>query len=153
MTRLHSEKGAALVEMAIVTPVLLLIFAGIAEFGFLFRTFEVTTNAAREGARLAALPGNEENAYDIVTDRVRDYLLDAGLTAFAPDQGGFTVAAAPESIALGALSANGARVTVTYTYRCRLLGPAAVLMNGSFTNEITFQSIAVMRTEIAAVGP
>lgn len=147
MKRLHAENGAALVEMAIVTPVLLLVLAGIAEFGLMFRAYEVTTNAAREGVRLAALPGNEENDYAIVRTRVEAYLSDAALP------GARTIAVTPESVALGALSANGARVTVTYTYQCQFLGPAVALMNGTFTNTITFQSGAVMRTEIAAVGP
>ncbi len=147
MKRLPSQNGAALVELAIVMPMLLLILSGIAEFGLMLRVFEITTNAAREGARLAALPGNEENDYALVRARVESYLADAALP------GARTIAVVPEPVALGALSANGARVTVTYTHDCQFLGPIAALMNGSFTDEITLQSFAVMRTEIAAVGP
>ncbi len=49
--------GAELIEMALVLPILLLLVAGIMDFGFLFLRFEVVTNAAREGARVAVLPG------------------------------------------------------------------------------------------------
>ena len=54
--RLRDQSGAELIEMAIVTPILLMILAGIFDFGFLFRGWEVVTNAAREGARVGVLP-------------------------------------------------------------------------------------------------
>ena len=57
LTRGRSEDGAQLVEFALVLPLLLLVVLGIAEFGFMFQRYEVVTNAAREGARLAVLPG------------------------------------------------------------------------------------------------
>ena len=53
----RSEEGAQLVEFALVLPLLLLVVLGIAEFGFMFQRYEVVTNAAREGARMAVLPG------------------------------------------------------------------------------------------------
>lgn len=147
MKRQHSEKGAALVELAIVIPVLLLILTAIAEYGLLFRTFEITTNAVREGARLGALPGNEQNNYEVVRARVESYLADAQLP------GNRTIAVAPEAIAIGGLAANGVSVTVTYTYDTVFLGLAASLMNGSFTDSVTYQSTALMRVQVAAVGP
>jgi Flp pilus assembly protein TadG len=49
--KLHSESGAALVEFAIVLPLLLLFLFGIIEFGFLLFNKAMLTNAAREGAR------------------------------------------------------------------------------------------------------
>ena len=51
------ERGAELVEFAFVFPTLLLVMLGIIDFGFLFQRYEVVTNAAREGARVAILPG------------------------------------------------------------------------------------------------
>ena len=57
LTRGNAEDGAQLVEFALVLPLLLLIMLGIAEFGFVFQRYEVLTNAAREGARVAVLPG------------------------------------------------------------------------------------------------
>ena len=56
-SRWRSEDGAQLVEFALVLPMLLLVVLGIAEFGFIFQRYEVVTNAAREGARIASLPG------------------------------------------------------------------------------------------------
>jgi Flp pilus assembly protein TadG len=147
MKRPRSEKGAALIELAIVMPALMIIFGGIAESGLLFRAFEVTTNAAREGARLAALPGNELDNYAIPKARVSAYLLDAGLT------GPSTVVVTPETVPLGTLTANGARVTVTYTYNCLFLGPVLGLINGTFASTITLESSTLMRIQVAGVSP
>ena len=55
--RLRSERGAELVEFALILPLLLFIILGLVDFGFMFQRFEVVTNAAREGARIAVLPG------------------------------------------------------------------------------------------------
>jgi Flp pilus assembly protein TadG len=143
----RSEIGAALVELAIVMPALLIVFGGIAESGLVFRAFDVTTNAAREGARLAALPGNEQNGYATVVARVNAYLVEAGLT------GTSTVNVGPETMPQGALTANGARVNVSYTYQCLFLGPVLGLINGTFANTITLQSSALMRVQVAAVSP
>ncbi len=48
---------------------LLLIVAGIADFGFLFQRYEVVTNAAREGARLAVLPDDGYTDADVKQPR------------------------------------------------------------------------------------
>jgi len=55
--RLRVARGAELIEFALVLPVMLLILAGILDMGFLFNNYAVVTNAAREGARMAAVPG------------------------------------------------------------------------------------------------
>ncbi len=46
-----SEKGTAIVEMALVLPLLLILVFGIVEFGVMFYDRQVITNASREGAR------------------------------------------------------------------------------------------------------
>ena len=47
--------ASKLIEFALVFPLLLMVILGIVDFGFLFQRYEVLTNAAREGARVAAL--------------------------------------------------------------------------------------------------
>jgi Flp pilus assembly protein TadG len=55
-TRRESDvDGAAAVEFAVILPLLLLIVAGIIEFGFMFNAQIGVTHAAREGARVAAI--------------------------------------------------------------------------------------------------
>ena len=48
MQRWRRQRGAALVESAMVIPILLLISAGVFEFGRAYQTWQVLTNAARE---------------------------------------------------------------------------------------------------------
>ena len=72
--RLGGERGTALLETAITLPLLLLASVAIFEFGRAFQTWEVLTNAAREGARVAVLPSSTHAAAEA---RARAYL-DAG---------------------------------------------------------------------------
>jgi len=48
---IKNEKGAALVEFAIVLPLLLMLVFGMIEFSIMFYDKAVITNASREGAR------------------------------------------------------------------------------------------------------
>lgn len=50
-----NEKGASLLELAIVTPFLLVLVIGIVEFGWIFAGYISVTGAAREGARNASM--------------------------------------------------------------------------------------------------
>lgn len=49
------ERGSALVEMSLLAPALVLLLAGMLELGRVMEVWVVTANAAREGARQAAL--------------------------------------------------------------------------------------------------
>ena len=51
----NRDRGAAAVEFALVLPILLLLMCGIVDFGRALHAQVVLTQAAREGARLAAL--------------------------------------------------------------------------------------------------
>ena len=74
--RLLGERGAAIIETALTFPLMLLVAVGIFEFGRAYQTWEVLTNAAREGARVAILPNQASDAADA---RVRSYLQIGGL--------------------------------------------------------------------------
>lgn len=50
----HNEHGAALIEFALIVPILLALLIGIIEFGWIYNGYISITGAAREGARLAA---------------------------------------------------------------------------------------------------
>ncbi len=79
--RRWSARGAAVVEMAIVAPVLLTLVFGIIEFGWVFMAYQTITNAAREGARTAVLQGSLANGSDVEA-RVHDYVSPAGLPQY-----------------------------------------------------------------------
>ena len=54
------RRGTAVVEMAVVTPLLLLLIFGIMEFGWVFMMEQTITNATREAARVAILQGSTD---------------------------------------------------------------------------------------------
>ena len=56
----QSEKGNVLVEFALIMPVLLLILAGIVQFGFLLNAKIAVNSASYEAARSATLSDNPE---------------------------------------------------------------------------------------------
>ena len=58
---LKRQKGQALVEFALIFPVIVIILFGIIEFGRLWETMSVLTSAAREGARVAAVTAPDPN--------------------------------------------------------------------------------------------
>jgi Flp pilus assembly protein TadG len=74
-----SQKGAAVVEFALLSLLLLVFVFGIIEFGFLWLQSHYVANAAREGARVAAkIKGTDETAINAreaaAGDAVREYL-------------------------------------------------------------------------------
>jgi Flp pilus assembly protein TadG len=52
-TRLRNEDGQAIVEFALVLPLLMGLLLGIVQFGIIFNNYETITDAARVGARQA----------------------------------------------------------------------------------------------------
>jgi hypothetical protein len=110
----HEERGSALVEAAFVVPVILLLIAGIVEYGFLFRSASVTSTATRSGARLASAaypsagPANQSTVIDSVRQTVEkeltsrhgsdtpvDLWIYKADTAGLPPSGNFSTCSAP----------------------------------------------------------
>ena len=141
--RLRSERGAELIEFALVLPLLMFIILGLVDFGFLFQRFEVVTNAAREGARMAVLPGY---ATADVTARVKNYVSTGGLTTTATNPSVVvTNVAIPTG---GGPVMQGKKVVVTYVSSYLFLGPLAGWFGGSFTTT-NLTGTAIMRDELA----
>ena len=59
MRRRRKERGAALVEMAVVFPLMVLVIVGTIEIGMAFKDYLTVSAASREGARIAALAGTD----------------------------------------------------------------------------------------------
>jgi Flp pilus assembly protein TadG len=141
---LRSERGAELIEFALILPLLLFIILGLVDFGFLFQRYEVVNNAAREGARIAVLPGGYVQAD--VEARVRSYMTAGGV---ANTSGNTTVALSNVTVATGVGPAlQCRRVEVNYQSPYLFLGPIAGWFGGSFTTA-NLTAVAVMRFEVA----
>ncbi len=141
MKRLRSEKGAALLEAAITVPIILLICVGIFEFARAYQTWQVLTNAAREGARMAVITGSKDAD---VTTRVRNYMKAGALPHY--DTASVTVV---RGVALtGADTAS--EIKIDYPFQFMVLNPVVRLVTPSDTKTgtpVTLKSSALMRNE------
>ena len=139
----RAEEGAQLIEFVIVFPILMLILAGILDFGMMFRSFEVVTNASREGARVAILPGY--NLADVQL-RVNEYLTASGLNSTVVTE------LKPFTVKIGAKNMTAQGVRVSYTYQMLVLGGVSKIFGGSIGN-VPLQAISVMRSETQSAAP
>ena len=141
MKRLRNQKGAALLETAITLPLVLLVCVSVFEFGRAYQTWQVLTNAAREGARVAILP---ESTNGQVTDAVKAYMQGGQLPS--ADKANISV----ERTVPFATSNTASRVTISYPFQFTVLNPVIRLVKaGSTTGQgtTTMVSVALMRNE------
>lgn len=127
------RRGAAVVEFALVAPLLFLLVFGMIEYGRMVMVQQLLTNASREGARIGVLDGS--TTADVSTT-VSDYLANASVA-------GSTVTVAPNPPSSAGF---GEPVTVTVSVPFNQVSwlPAPLFLNGT-----TLQSSTVMRRESA----
>jgi hypothetical protein len=142
-TSIGGETGSVLIEFVVVLPLLLLLVLGIFDFGIAFQRYQVLTNAAREGARMAVLPGYST---DDVKARVRSYLTAGG----APGEPDTTVALQTVTPDNGAPFSVW-KVSVVLPYTFPLLGSMGGLIDSRLATT-TLKATSIMRSEIAAGG-
>jgi Flp pilus assembly protein TadG len=139
-TRLiKNERGAALLEAAVTIPLILMIAVGIFEFGRAYQTWQVVTNAAREGARVAVINGTTD---DQVREAVRTYM-----TAGRLDHASTAYIDVARNAPLGAWTASS--ITISYPFEFIMLNPIVRLVVPSSTTgaPITMSAVATMRNE------
>ena len=122
-----SIKGQALVEMAIILPVLISLIFGMTDFARVLNAYLATTEASREGARVAALSGNDAAVVLAVNNAAPN--LDPKKLKVKTD---------PETRTLGD------SVTVKVTYSIDIITP---LVNTMLTNPMPITSQTIMRVE------
>jgi Flp pilus assembly protein TadG len=117
-----------MVELALALPILILLVAGMMEFGQVIHQYLVVTEAAREGARSAAV-GNDDI---VITSIVRS-------AAATIDQGNLEVSINPGT------RVRGNSVTVSVSNPVQIITP---LISAFFpANPYIVQATAVMRVE------
>jgi Flp pilus assembly protein TadG len=128
----RGDSGEALLEIALVLPILLLLSLGMLDFGRAFHAKNIVDQAARESARVAAV-SNDDKA--LATQRATDIMTGSGLAANA--------------INVSDKDASG-MVTVQVTYRFTFVTPGlfAVFSNGlNDAGGINMTGKSVMRVE------
>lgn len=138
------QSGAELIEFALALPLLLLIALGIFDFGILFQRYEVVTNAAREGARIAVLPGYGDADVDA---RVKQYVQAGGLV---PAQAALVID--HPTLPVNASCVAVTTVTVTYPYSYSFVGGIATYLGATGFAGGAIRATAQMRNEVPAIG-
>jgi Flp pilus assembly protein TadG len=141
--RLAGHRGQALIETALTLPIVLVISISIFEFGRALQVWQMLTNAAREGARVAVLPGADQAA---VKQRVLDYMAAGGLQNRNANQ--ITVQSNAQIIMSGN-PVSASQITVAYPFNFMLLNPIMQLIvrGSSVGAPITMTASALMRNE------
>ena len=117
------ERGAELMELALVLPILALLAAGVVDFANGWRTRQILANAARDGARLGVntsyldLTDANPNSIQSICQQVANYLIQAGLnTAFMGFSGNTASAVSTGCSSFGTVAGSSGSVPIAYTY-------------------------------------
>ena len=123
--RFRSQKGQAMTEFAIVAPILLLILMGIMQLGVVYNNWVTLTDAARAGARKAAVcrSGCSPDATTAATNAVKNSAANLNQSNL-----GVTVTST---------WAQGADATVTATYPWAINVMGVVVASGTMTATTT----------------
>lgn len=122
--------GQAMVEMALVLPLLLFLLLAIIQLGFVVKAYVSVTNSAREGARAGAVGKNNEEITAAVLDK---------LPTMRPDM--ITINISPES---DEDRAEGVDIRVEVRYALDLILPLADLF---LKNPMPIESASIMRID------
>lgn len=147
--RLHGERGSAIIEMTVVTPLLLLLVLGIARFGIAFNNYLVLTDAVRWGARELATSRGTTNPCQSAGNVTRAAATSLNLATLSlstrPRTSGSTYSAtgsSPTCSSEGTQMSAGDMALVTGTYPCSL-----VIMGIDFRPSCTLTSQLTVRIE------
>jgi Flp pilus assembly protein TadG len=124
-----NDEGQAVVEFAVILPVLLLVLFGILQFGIVFNNYIQVTSAAREGARKAATSRAlgvtaAESAATTSARNAAASLNQSNLTVTFPNSPTF-------------LQGTDVTVKVTYPYSVSIMG--LVVSSGTLTGSTTMR--------------
>lgn len=124
----RTDQGQAIVETALVMPIVVLLLFGILDAGRVFHALIIVTNGAREGARVGATHRPET---DILTR------VDAAMGGMNPADYDVTI--------VNAQGTSGDPISVTVDGRVTLLTP--LIAKFFPTNPVTLSNTATMRLE------
>lgn len=137
------ERGSAMVETAITIPILLMMMVGIFEVGRAYETWQVLTNAAREGARMSVTPSSTE---EVTTALIRQYMADGQL---GNSSTATVVVDKTATINAGGTAVSASLVTVDYPFEFIMLQPVVRLVAPGATvgGPLTMRTTSIMRNE------
>ena len=138
----RGEGGQTLVEFALILPIFVILLFALGDFGRAFYSWMIVTNAAREGARAAAVQG------DVST--IDSQIYGSFCSVASPPSG---CGIGPAGIAISRTNVQGTRgsqasVTVTYAFAfITPIGSMMTLIGGTNFSAPTISSTTSMRLE------
>jgi Flp pilus assembly protein TadG len=138
-----------MVEFVLLLPLLLAIVFAIIEFAIAWRTYQIITNVAREGARLAVVTRGSAKATTVQT-RIDNLLTQSNLASTISPIASVTYSCDGAPGGLCASTGQSDGVQIDYDHTFVFLGPVLNLMClgcGNSYATITLTSLSVMRTE------
>jgi Flp pilus assembly protein TadG len=146
--RIHTrdQRGAVLIELVVVLPILLILFVGVVDFGLILREYQILQNGAREGARMSMMdqyriaggstPAKQDAIRDVIRQRVVDYLAAEQITIALAS---VTVNQNAKIDIGGGKFAGASEITVSYTRSLLIannwpFGPLALRGQAIFRN-------------------
>jgi Flp pilus assembly protein TadG len=136
--RRRATSGAAILELAILIPLLIMMAMGVIEFGRGMVVEAILTNAAREGARRAAISGASHNAALAAIDA---YLHNEGIDDEDGEQD-YTATIVPNADAVPKGDPITVTVSISYSDDDVMLGGISTWLGGD-----TLSAQVVMRKE------
>lgn len=131
--RRAGRRGNAVIEAALVLPVLLLLGFGMVEFGHLFYVKNNLQGAARDGVRKAILDGATNSSVNTA--------IAEAMSVYGLSKSGYTVTTNPANVSQAAAGTN-----ITVTVQCNW-GKVGVRPMGLIAENKVIKAVAVMRKE------
>jgi Flp pilus assembly protein TadG len=139
------ERGSALVELAMLLPLLTIMILGVIDLGLVIAEHQIIQNAAREGSRFSILPANNKLNKTTAQQTQIDADIEARVTSYAA---GERITINPANITINqsfpvpnanGTTEHGSQVVVLYTRT--LLFPRAPFATVTLKAEAVFQNL------------
>lgn len=132
---LRGDSGQSLVEFALVTPILILMVLAMVDFARAWNSYQVITDAAREGARQAVIDNPTTTEQDVVD------IIEAALNRASLDLARSDI----QITGFGGPRGDPTTVRIEYDYELGWVGILLALAQGDRT--LTLTTEIVMRNE------
>ena len=129
MKGLKNQNGQALVEFAIILPILLMLVMGILQFGMMLNAYLTIENASREGARAGIIGSSDAEIQNLVISTSPGLDPERLTVIITPDE--------PDR-------KSGDTLTVQITYNYNLIVP---IISSLFDNVVVLKGQTSMRVE------
>jgi hypothetical protein len=144
----QGQRGVAMVEFAIILPLLLVLTFGIIEFGLVLYNKQVITNASREGARAGIVAADPRYDATYIESVVDTYVADNLVTFGADKDPDVYVNGYSSNPSLG----DELKVDVEFDYQFLVLPPLLSLLSAvsddfSGWSPLTLRASTLMRYE------